>query len=313
MNTYDTEAAHLVVTHSLAQTLRRWIPFPRTLPWSNLAWESILSWPADRWHEFLRRPADSEWPWQTLLRQGSVNPQGLGEQLAQLPLLRSLYHLIPYTSPEYPTHLRAIPDAPALLFARGEGSLLQRPMVAIVGSRQGSATALEESMGLAKKFATSGLCVVSGGAIGCDAMAHWGALNSLVRPAPTIVVLAGGIDQLYPRANNDLFCEILNLGGLFISERWPGSPCLPRDFPIRNRLISGLCRVVVVMQAARRSGALITARLALDQGRDVWVFKHPAHDLRANGSEELIQDGALAFGAGFGQPSYHHIQHPGEA
>jgi DNA processing protein len=137
--------------------------------------------------------------------------------------------------------------------------------------------------------------VVSGGAFGCDIAAHLGVLRGRFNPAPAICVFAGGLARLYPRANDRVFRQLLATGGVLVSERLWYASCRPRDFTARNRIIAGLSGLTVVMQAAQRSGALVTARLALDRGADVAVLHHPQDDVRARGSQQLLADGAVGF------------------
>ena len=139
--------------------------------------------------------------------------------------------------------------------------------------------------------------VVSGGAYGCDIAAHKGALNVMKVPAPIIVVMATGLSQLYPQGNKQTFNHILAAGGIIMSERLWNSHCYRSDFPVRNRLVAGLSSLVAVMEAGSHSGAMITAKQALDQGRDVWIYHGPSKhgDIRACGNISLIEEGAPYF------------------
>ncbi|WP_290690751.1 MULTISPECIES: DNA-processing protein DprA [unclassified Haematobacter] len=189
--------------------------------------------------------------------------------------------------PDYPRLLAEIPDAPPLLWALGDISLLTRPLVALVGARNASSLGIRMARRLAGALAEAGFPVVSGLARGIDTAAHEAAL-----PHGTIAVQAGGIDVIYPRENTDLAARI-GASGLRLSEQPPGMQPLARHFPQRNRIVSGLSHAVVVVEAAPRSGSLITARNALDQGREVMAVPGHPLDERAGGCNLLIREGAL--------------------
>lgn len=188
--------------------------------------------------------------------------------------------------PEYPRRLEMIDDAPPLLAVRGNITSLSRPMIAVVGSRNASAVGVKFTERLARDLAAAGLVVVSGLARGIDAAAHRAALS-----AGTVAVLAGGQDCVYPAEHTDLVDSMLG-EGCAVSEMPFGWIPRGRDFPRRNRLISGLSVGVVVVEAARRSGSLITARRALEQGREVFAVPGSPLDPRAEGTNGLIKDGA---------------------
>ena len=188
--------------------------------------------------------------------------------------------------PGYPAPLRAIDTAPAVIAVRGRSEILVRPAIAIVGSRNASAAGLAFAERIARGLAQSGYVVVSGFARGIDARAHRAALAT-----GTIAVLAGGHDRLYP-ADQGPFMDRLLEDGAAISEMPFGWEARGRDFPRRNRLVSGLSMGVVVVEAARRSGSLITARFAADQGREVFAVPGSPLDPRAEGTNDLIRDGA---------------------
>lgn len=189
--------------------------------------------------------------------------------------------------PDYPRLLAEIPDAPPLLWALGDISLLTSPMVALVGARNASSLGIRMARRLAGALAEAGFPVVSGLARGIDTAAHEAALSH-----GTIAVQAGGIDVIYPRENTDLAAQIA-ASGLRLSEQPPGMQPLARHFPQRNRIVSGLAHAVVVVEAAPRSGSLITARNALDQGREVMAVPGHPLDERAGGCNLLIREGAL--------------------
>ena len=189
-------------------------------------------------------------------------------------------------APPYPSWLGHIEDAPPVLTAIGHVTLLDRPAVALVGARNASAVGLRLARQLAHGLAEAGLVVVSGLARGIDGAAHQGALEG-----GTVAVIAGGLDVFYPPEHRSLQEEIARRG-LVVAEQPPGTEPLARHFPRRNRIISGLSLGVVVVEAAPKSGSLITARLAGEQGREVMAVPGSPLDARAQGANGLIRDGA---------------------
>ena len=188
--------------------------------------------------------------------------------------------------PGYPPLLAHIDDAPPLLFVRGHPHLLTKKSVAVVGSRNASVNGRRLAHAMARALGESGYLVVSGMARGIDAAANDGALTS-----GTLGVLGGGVDVIYPRENDALYGHIQDTGTL-VSEVICGTPPQSRHFPRRNRIISGIARAVVVIEAGAKSGSLITARMALEQGRDVYAVPGPPQDPRVKGANALIRDGA---------------------
>jgi DNA processing protein len=187
---------------------------------------------------------------------------------------------------DYPPRLQMIDDAPPLLALRGNRATLARPAVAIVGSRNASGAGLKITQRLAHELSEAGFAVVSGLARGIDAAAHRASLER-----GTVAVLAGGLDRLYPPEHTELAEAILR-NGILLSEMPFGWEPRARDFPRRNRLISGLALGVVIVEAAKRSGSLITARLALEQGREVFAVPGSPLDPRAEGTNGLLKQGA---------------------
>lgn len=187
---------------------------------------------------------------------------------------------------DYPAELLSVTDAPPLFWAVGDLGLLSRPAIAVIGARNASSLGGRMARKLATDLSAAGHVVVSGLARGIDAIAHDAALN-----AGTIAVLAGGVDVAYPQENRKLF-DAIGRSGLRISEQAMGLQPQARHFPIRNRIISGLCKAVVVVEAAAKSGSLITAEIALGQGRDVFAVPGHPFDGRAAGCNNLIRDGA---------------------
>lgn len=186
----------------------------------------------------------------------------------------------------YPARLAMIDDAPPLLAVRGDTKSLMRPMIAIVGSRNASGAGLKFAGQLARELGEAGFVVISGLARGVDQAAHRTSIES-----GTIAVLAGGHDCIYPPEHGDLLAAILD-NGAAISEMPLGHEPRARDFPRRNRLISGAALGVVVVEAAHRSGSLITARMAAEQGREVFAVPGSPLDPRAAGTNDLIKQGA---------------------
>jgi DNA processing protein len=188
---------------------------------------------------------------------------------------------------DYPRALAAIDDAPPVLAAIGHVSLLARPTVAVVGARNASLAGKRLARDFAAALAEAGFLVASGLARGIDAAVHQGALGG-----GTVAVLAGGIDQIYPEENRTLHEEIAN-AGLLLAEQPLGTQPQARHFPRRNRIVSGLSLGVLVVEAALRSGSLITARFAAEQGREVFAVPGSPADPRARGGNDLIKKGAL--------------------
>ncbi|MCI8553687.1 MAG: DNA-protecting protein DprA [Clostridiales bacterium] len=190
----------------------------------------------------------------------------------------------------YPSVLFGLPDPPLVLYGLGElPDLEHRAAMGMVGTRRASEEGKRTARELAGDFACHGMIVISGGAVGIDAACHEGALQAGGR---TVVVQACGLDIDYPRPNAELRRKILSSGGAILTEYPPGIPPDRRHFPVRNRLISGLSAGICVIEAPARSGALITARLALEQGRDVFAVPGAIRDRNSEGANDLIKQGA---------------------
>jgi DNA processing protein len=194
---------------------------------------------------------------------------------------------LPWFDPLYPERLRAIADPPAVLWIRGDADALSAPSVAIVGARAASPGARHVATELGADLAAAGLVVTSGMARGVDGAAHLGALAT----GRTVAVLGCGVDVAYPPEHEELARRIADAGAV-VSEFPPATPPLAHHFPLRNRLISGLSLAVVVVEARDDSGSLITARCALDQGRDVMAVPGPVAGGRNRGAHALLRDGA---------------------
>lgn len=197
-------------------------------------------------------------------------------------------HLLTFSDPAYPPLLREIADAPALLFARGELHVLSAPQLAVVGSRNPTTGGCETARAFSAHLARAGLVITSGLALGIDACAHEAALAA---EGGTIAIAATGLDRVYPAAHRELAHRIADHGAL-VSEFPLGTPPRREHFPQRNRLISGLSLGVLVIEAALKSGSLITARLAAEQGREVFAIPGSIHSPLARGCHALIRQGA---------------------
>ncbi|MCH5145026.1 DNA-protecting protein DprA [Desulfovibrio sp. UIB00] len=198
--------------------------------------------------------------------------------------------IVLWTDPEYPVLLRPVIDAPLLLYCRGDLSLLQSPGFAVVGSRKATKHGRSVAEYMARCLSACGIAIISGMALGIDRVAHEAALARIGR---SIGVLGTGIDMLYPIGNMTVF-EEMERRGLLISEFAPGTLPHAGNFPIRNRIISGLSLGVLVVEAAQRSGSLITAQLALEQNREVYAVPGPALDAHCLGCQDLVRQGAHA-------------------
>jgi DNA processing protein len=240
----------------------------------------------------------------TLVSQGEqrLRDAGLPEQKARalaspdqnvieatlLWLEHDSHHIVPYGSDEYPEILTELRGAPLMLFVIGKIDSLHLPSLAIIGSRNPTQGGISNAVNFSRYLAKSGYTIVSGLAQGIDTAAHRGALDVNGR---TVAFLGHGIDRVYPAQNYDLAHQIAETGAL-VTEYPLGTPPGKRHFPERNRLISGLTLGTLVIEAARRSGSLITARLAAEQGREVFALPGSIHNPLARGCHELIRQGA---------------------
>ena len=197
------------------------------------------------------------------------------------------HHLIGWQDPDYPDLLRRIGNPPPMLFVAGDPDLLWHAQIAVVGSRRASTGGLDNARGFASAFARAGFAVCSGLAQGIDTAAHRGAFEQ----GRTIAVVATGLDQVFPKANHALAARIAAAGAV-VSEHPPGTAPRSEHFPSRNRIIAGLSLGTVVIEAAERSGALITARLATESGREVFALPGSIHNPMARGCHRLLRQGA---------------------
>ncbi len=198
------------------------------------------------------------------------------------------HHIITIQDDEYPSLLKQIDNPPPLLYLHGQYQLLNDPCIAIIGSRNPTQSGIDNAYEFAKYLAQTGFCINSGLALGIDGQSHKGALDV---DAPTIAVIATGIDRVYPAKHRDLAHRIVKNGAI-VSEFPIGTPPDSRNFPRRNRIISGLSLGTLVVEAAHKSGSLITARLAMEQNREVFAIPGSIHNPLARGCHQLIRQGA---------------------
>nr|WP_314578230.1 DNA-processing protein DprA [uncultured Pseudomonas sp.] len=243
---------------------------------------AALSAPASAWRS-LRLPAASA----DARRDPEVRD---GASAALRWLERPDQHLLMWDNPDYPALLAEIPDPPPLLFIAGDHSLLDRPQLAMVGSRRASRPGLDTAKSFARSLAGAGFVVTSGLALGIDGAAHQGALDA---KGSTIGVLGTGIEKLYPQRHRQLAATMMAQGGAVVSELPLDAAPHASNFPRRNRIISGLSLGVLVVEASVASGSLITARLAGEQGREVYAIPGSIHHPGARGCHQLIREGAI--------------------
>lgn len=232
-------------------------------------------------------------------------PQDLARQLARPPspeieqaiertqawLEEPGHHLLTLADPHYPRALLDTHDPPLLLYVNGRPELLDRPSLAIVGARNATAGGEENAKAFARYLAGRGWCIASGLALGIDAAAHIGALSAGAQAGSTVAILGTGINIIYPASNLDLARRIAAEGAL-VSEFPLGMPSIPHNFPRRNRIVAGMAKGVLVVEAAKRSGSLITARLAAELGREVFAIPGSIHSPQSRGCHALIRQGA---------------------
>jgi DNA processing protein len=201
-------------------------------------------------------------------------------------------HVLTLAGSLYPATLLDMPDPPLILYAKGRIELLSRPALAVVGSRNATAQGLLNAEKFSEALSAAGLTIISGMALGIDTSAHQGALRNAESDAgSTVAVIGTGADIVYPARNRALAHRIAE-HGCIVSEYPLGMPALPANFPRRNRIISGLSRGVLVVEAAAQSGSLITARMAVEQGRDVFAVPGSIHSPLSKGCHQLIRQGA---------------------
>ena len=198
-------------------------------------------------------------------------------------------HLLFLDDPDYPPLLASISDPPPLLFVRGRIEVLHDPQIAMVGTRHPSPLGAETARQFAREFCRAGLTVTSGMALGVDGACHQGVLDA---GGQTVAVWGTGLERCYPRRHRKLAEAIVDAGGALVSELWPDSEPHPAQFPRRNRIISGLSLGTLVVEASLNSGSLITARMALEQNREVFAMPGSIHNVQARGCHRLLREGA---------------------
>lgn len=269
-----------------------------------LAWHYILAGQSQRFWEIINYFASPEEAWFAAekdflflkgLHRRDVSNLLLRRQRTDLSevaswLMDNRFSVLLFNDCQYPEQLKNIFDPPPALYMRGDARLLTGVSVALVGSRKATGYGLNVAEKLARELAEAEIKVISGMARGVDTAAHRGAISA---SGVTIAVLGCGIDVVYPRENEKLMYGIIDNGGAVVSEFPPGSPPEAWHFPVRNRVISGLSKAVVVVEAAERSGALITAHVALDQGREVMAVPGNITNKLSQGPNNLIKQGAV--------------------
>ncbi|MFC5696130.1 DNA-processing protein DprA [Pseudomonas sp. GCM10022186] len=242
---------------------------------------AALSAPASAWRSLGLPEASAD------LRRSPDIRDAAAHALAWLE--RPGHRLLCWDDPAYPALLAELANAPPLLFVAGDVALLERPQLAMVGSRRASAAGLDTARAFARSLAGGGFVITSGLALGIDGAAHLGALES---GGATVAVLGTGLERLYPNRHRGLAARIVEAGGALVSELPLDCPPHPANFPRRNRIISGLSLGVLVVEASPSSGSLITARLAAEQGREVYAIPGSIHHPGARGCHQLIREGA---------------------
>lgn len=216
--------------------------------------------------------------------RAKISPEEIEEDLYRLEI-----RCCTWEDENYPPLLSETSNPPAVLFYKGQPPIWEKT-VAIVGMRKATPYGTETASRISRELAKAGVTVVSGGARGIDSASHEGALAG---QNPTVVVLACGLDKVYPPENKNLFQEVISAGGTLISEYPPGTPPLGRQFPARNRIIAGMSRGILVVEAAERSGALITSDFALEEGRDVFAVPGNIWLPSSKGTNQLVRNGAV--------------------
>lgn len=291
---------HTVLTHIVSQICFKWIPAPTHSRFYDEDTE-ISAIGYKEWFQFISHhlgPGNYQnYSWANLYKRKRDDiPFLVNKTVEHINAVKShRAHYITFYDKRYPRQLRTISDPPIAITVIGNCSLLSEPMTAVIGSRKASGFSMRETEKVSTLLSSMGEVVISGGAYGCDLAAHKGAINSGKTPIPSIVVFASGLRHWYPTGNKYIFNELHKGRAIFLSEKLWNDKLRPFDFPIRNRIITGLAKRVLVMQAEEKSGAMITANTALDQGRDIYVLHHPEDDVRAKGSHKLIQEGAQYF------------------
>ncbi|MCY1512305.1 DNA protecting protein DprA [compost metagenome] len=242
---------------------------------------AALSAPASAWRSLGLAQASADPRRSPQIRDAAANAMAWLEQPG--------HRLLCWDDPTYPALLGELANAPPLLFVAGDPALLERPQLAMVGSRRASAAGLDTARHFARSLAGGGFVITSGLALGIDGAAHQGALEA---SGKTVAVLGTGLERVYPNRHRGLAARIVEEGGALVSELPLDCPPHPGNFPRRNRIISGLSLGVLVVEASPSSGSLITARLAAEQGREVYAIPGSIHHPGARGCHQLLREGA---------------------
>lgn len=270
-------------------------------------WFSELNIPLAEKHRLLSQYGDPESLYHTTAIKREDKELAAAEEILHKCKEKAI-SILPMDDPAYPFRLRNTPDAPILLYYKG---ILPdwdvAPLIGVVGTRKASGYGLQVAHQMGYQIAQCGGIVVSGGASGIDAAAMQGALDA---GRPVIGVLGCGVDVVYPRSNRKLFEDLLE-NGCLISEYPPETQGIPWHFPARNRIISGVANGTLIVEAPEKSGALITARLALEQGRDVFVVPGNINTLSCEGSNGLLQEGAMPVFSGWDVVRNYEVLYPG--
>lgn len=273
---HDEFRAALALRHTPGLGPRTWKRIAEAFPTLTDAARSAGAWPGLR----LTRSAVSEAFLSKAWRKAAEQEYGLVRE-------RGLRY-VTWSDPRFPRLLKTIPDPPLYLYYLGDIALMNAPSLALVGSRQCSEYGLKAARSMGEELSRAGITIVSGLALGIDRQAHLAGLSGI---GSSVAVLGTGLDRIYPEANADIW-EELQTRGLIVTEFSPLTIPEPQNFPVRNRIISGLSLGVLVAEAAEKSGSLITARLALDQGREVFALPGPVTQATYGGCHALIRQGA---------------------
>ena len=275
-------------------SLKYWLALKQIYALGPIAWKKLLTHftdPAEIWHASQHKLSETRLPKKivdlVISERSRISPERCLERLNKNTL-----SVVTITDKAYPTLLKTIYDPPPVLFYRGDVRLLSATVVGIVGSRRPNSYGKHVTDLITADASRNGLVTVSGLAFGIDTIV---AKSTLAAGGKTIAVLGSGLDQIYPVANRPLAEKIIAGGGLVISEFIPGTPALKHHFPLRNRIIAGLSAAVIITQAGKTSGALITARYATEHGRDVFAVPGLITDPLSAGVNQLIADGATPY------------------
>lgn len=274
-------------TKSYAVDLPYWLALWRTNGIGTAKFQEILeAFPTLA--EFFKASSTTQKKFGITEKLISIKDAGVQSDLAWLAEAGN-HHIITWQNDAYPNLLKQISDAPPILFIKGNPEILNQPQVAMVGSRNPTRIGMETAHEFARYLSAAGIIITSGFALGIDASSHQGALAG---KGKTVAVFGTDITQIYPQRHQELAKQIVLQGGALVSEFPIGTPGLAENFPRRNRLVSGLCLGTVVVEAALRSGSLITARLAGEQGREVFAIPGSIHNALSKGCHQLIKQGA---------------------